>query len=654
MQERHGDRGLDLSALASVELYRRNAFRLSGLPVDATLRQLRRRSQEIEAAARLGDDDLITGDPLYPVRPRPPAEEVLTALQRIRDPNQRLLDEWFWLWPIPDIDVEGANPGEVRAAWSDMVGTGRAHASTAVHNLAITSHLKALEAGKSSKSVEGTWNRAYRRWRQVLRDERCWEWLEHRVEAIADPQLKVGAVAELRRELPSLLLEIHAELTVSEAGQPSRAKLHVNAMRASGFDRELIDQALIGAVQSHVYRLRSHGERAREAAMAREPYEPVVRSIVEETTKDLDVLDAVVGRSHPVASGVADRLAGGLRECVIAGINRSGAEGSNRPADYAQAVRCLGRAKTIAGKGHVGQQIDADIVTLLTNQVVLSCNAALEKPKGAKTYTLDAPRRLLKETREPMNRLRKLDSAAHDSLCDDVAGTSFVMLIDYVDHHRRGGGDLSAVLPALRQALELAKNPELASRIDEAIRDIESLVNAVAYDHGPRNRWPGDTGLGDPFGPPRRHDDDAFRFPGIGSPTGRSATVTCAFCGALDSYRSVLRPVMLARMRPYGENRVETRVVEVTACGRCRGKRLALVPLQLGILLLYAAAIVTLVLVAFMDSLTLWTALYWLGPMGILVYLMRWAVQTRVGRHRMLGTTPEIAALMRENWRVVR
>jgi hypothetical protein len=475
MQERHGDRGLDLSAYATVDLYRRNAFRLSGLPVDASLRQIRRKAGEIEAAERLGDDGLIEGGRLFPVKPRPSAETIRTALQRLRDPNQRLLEEWFWLWPIPDVELDGAEPSDVGRAWGELIGTGKAHASTALHNLAVIAHLNVLESGRGSKSVETAWRGVYRRWRQVIDDERCWEWLEHRVEAIADPQLKPGAVTEIRRELPSLLLAIHAGLAASLVGWPTRTKLHVSAMRASGFDRELIDQALLGAVQGQVSRLRALGDRARDAVTARDPWADAVESIVEESVADRNTLDLVLGSDHPVVSGVTDRLAGGLRECVIAGVNRSGAEGRNQPADYAQAVRLLEKAKSIAGDGHVRRQIDADMVTLLTNQVVVACNAAMEK-HGAETYTLDAQRRLVQETRDPMKRLRKLDPAEHDSLRDEVAGTSYAMLIDYVNHHGPRGGDVSAVLPALEKALDLAATPELQGRIRKAINDIERMT----------------------------------------------------------------------------------------------------------------------------------------------------------------------------------
>jgi hypothetical protein len=666
MQERRaGERGLDLSALATVDLYRHNAFRLSGLPVDASLRQIRRKTGEIEAAERLGDDGLIKSDQLFPVKPSPSAETISTALQRLRDPNRRLLDEWFWLWPIPGVELDGAKPADAGRAWGERVGAGTAEASIALHNIAVTAHLNVLESGNGSKSVETIWRGVYRRWRKVIDDERCWEWLEQRVAAIADPQLKTGAVAELRRELPSLLLEIHAGLAASAVAWPTRVKLHVKAMRDSGFGREPVDRALLGAVQGQVTRLRALADRARDAVQAREPWEEVVGSITEESAADRKTLDLLVGLDHPVVAGVTDRLAGSLRECVIASVNRSGADGLNQPEDYAHAVQGLDKARAIARDGHAWQQIKADMVTLLTNQVVVTCNAALENAQRTRTYTLDAERRLVKETSAPMQRLRKLDRAAHDSLCDEVAGTSFVMLIEYVNHHGLRGADVSGALPGLRKALELATGSELVGRIRKAINDIERIA-------GPARPAPSTLGYGTAtsrddradeylrlLGLDRRDDSDAFRgafggaeFGGRRSGLDFGRTVEdgiCALCGSGYGYYD--RRFVLTRTRPF-DGRSELCTVEVSCCEGCRTKRIAQGPLRFGIRLLVGAALATFVLMGFVWSSAVLAMILVGFGFGIVIGLMQWAVEHRVERHKRLASHSEIAHLLRTNWRI--
>src|SRR4051794_7197841 len=84
-----------LAAALSPTVYRRNAFRLSGLPVDATARQVRRLGDELRMLARLGAAPPVRAR-LLPVEPSPPPEEIEQALEVIRHPDRRLIEELFW------------------------------------------------------------------------------------------------------------------------------------------------------------------------------------------------------------------------------------------------------------------------------------------------------------------------------------------------------------------------------------------------------------------------------------------------------------------------------------------------------------------------------------------------------------------------------
>lgn len=127
----------DLGAVATPELYQRNAFRLSGLPVDASARQVRRRADEVEAAVRL-DAELTVGDAWLP-----PAEvavdDVRAALHRLRDPVRRIVDELFWLWP----GLGGDTLADAALIWADAVEADPPVPVTraiARHNRAVVGH----------------------------------------------------------------------------------------------------------------------------------------------------------------------------------------------------------------------------------------------------------------------------------------------------------------------------------------------------------------------------------------------------------------------------------------------------------------------------------------------------------------------------------
>jgi flagellar motor protein MotB len=144
-------------------LYRDNAFRVTGLAVDATPRDIRRRSDRLRMMNRLGtgqDDEPVLLPPGEPVD----AEAYEQAVQRLRDPVCRLVDELFWFWPVGGTDpaMDALRRGETDEAariWRDS------SSAVAAHNLAVLTHVRALEDG-------GPWERAFAHWRAVVDDDR--------------------------------------------------------------------------------------------------------------------------------------------------------------------------------------------------------------------------------------------------------------------------------------------------------------------------------------------------------------------------------------------------------------------------------------------------------------------------------------------------
>src|SRR5215475_6551381 len=92
------------------EIYRQNAFRLTGLTVTATNRDIRRRAEQLQVAAQFGADAGGSGGVL-PLPEAPGTTAVQEAIERLRDPVHRLVDELFWIWPAP-----GGGPDEAMAA----------------------------------------------------------------------------------------------------------------------------------------------------------------------------------------------------------------------------------------------------------------------------------------------------------------------------------------------------------------------------------------------------------------------------------------------------------------------------------------------------------------------------------------------------------
>src|SRR5258708_25424155 len=83
---------------ANKDLFRKNAFRITGLSVDATTREVAKHAEKLKMLVELGQDP-HTPNAALPMKPPPSLDEIRDAFQKLRDPVQRLLDEFFWFWP---------------------------------------------------------------------------------------------------------------------------------------------------------------------------------------------------------------------------------------------------------------------------------------------------------------------------------------------------------------------------------------------------------------------------------------------------------------------------------------------------------------------------------------------------------------------------
>ena len=88
--------------------YLHNAFRITGLPVDASTRDIKRRADDLKAAAEMGDDrDEHTH--AFALNPSPTVDHIREAVQRLHEPGTPHHRGVFWFWPL-DWDHDGSDP----------------------------------------------------------------------------------------------------------------------------------------------------------------------------------------------------------------------------------------------------------------------------------------------------------------------------------------------------------------------------------------------------------------------------------------------------------------------------------------------------------------------------------------------------------------
>jgi hypothetical protein len=366
-----------LFELAHADLYRENAFRMVGLKADAPARVVSRQFARLKMAERLGGG--LRGIPtLLPLHPLPSPDAVRAALERLRDPERRFLDELFWLWPEPfgagdsDPTLAALDEGrlqDVRAAWTRAI----ARSSTARHNLAVLEHLTALDLEHLAVGCpltpdqvtlrDGCWEAALGHWRQLLDDEEFWDDLALRVRQREEPQLTAATVQSVRVNLPEALLTVNAQLAIRavEQNQDARVKRQVALVTGSGFPAAAAEQAFRRALYSVRERIKHLCQQARQTAQSdpEQGFKAAMR-LHKQGKPLLSIVARLLPVQHVMRVGAHDDVALGLMACVVSCGNRT------RVWDSAT-WWLLGEAKTIAQTESAQERIKANLEIVQAN-----------------------------------------------------------------------------------------------------------------------------------------------------------------------------------------------------------------------------------------------------------------------------------------------
>lgn len=206
--------------IAVPALYRRNAFRLSGLPTQATGRAVRERRQKAVTAVSFGAYQ--QPDAEWALPETPDEVQIRGAFEALSDPPKRIVDELLWFWGD---DTTCGCPATLHAQ----------------HDAAVRAHAQALDGAVTDSPL---WTEAAEHWSAVLRRGAFWGHIRHRINALDDPRLTDDAIDTLRDELPRTLVRPVFLLAVA-SDQPRRL-----LSRATDWDLgdrvvdDLVDEAI--------------------------------------------------------------------------------------------------------------------------------------------------------------------------------------------------------------------------------------------------------------------------------------------------------------------------------------------------------------------------------------------------------------------------
>lgn len=276
-----------LMAAAGAHLYRRNPFRVTGLPVDVSVREISKQAAKLQMMLELGRSEFV-GESVFPLDPPPTLDEIREAIEKIKDPQNRLVYEFFWLWPAewgqsrtdPAIQAWNASDGEMALKIWTLKENQSENALVASHNLAVFWHLVALDWEKRladmdvdiemARTVEEYWQMSAKRWHALLSNDAFWIMIDQRIRQMNDPRLTLEFGSSLRFSLAEALIKINAELALRhlESGHRELAALHVRLVKGMVSDASKIQTVFESVMSPTIERLQQQIRRVRQGSEA--------------------------------------------------------------------------------------------------------------------------------------------------------------------------------------------------------------------------------------------------------------------------------------------------------------------------------------------------------------------------------------------------
>lgn len=335
----------DLIEEAHPDLYKKNAFRILGVMAGASERQINRQAQKWMLCLQAGLRDEAIDTPCF--LDSPPDREILRqAMQRLRDPARRFVDEFFWFWPVRDERVDfppslyrqllQADAEVSCRIWQKLEAKSDGQIIF-FHNLAVLAHALALdleempgpgpENKETAQKRDFFWEKAYGYWEQCIPQEAFWQRIRDMVRHNGDPRITTGFVKRFRESLPLALSQINADycLRYTERGQTEEVQRHLRWIQDWGLDPDLAGQALRLVSGPMVEQVKHQCQQIRKKIehQPAKAYE-FARMLFDQTEKMLRLLQELLPEQDPNRREALDEAASAVLEILLGELARGG------------------------------------------------------------------------------------------------------------------------------------------------------------------------------------------------------------------------------------------------------------------------------------------------------------------------------------------
>ncbi|MCX8513206.1 MAG: hypothetical protein ORN83_15790, partial [Chthoniobacteraceae bacterium] len=420
------------------ELFLTNAFRITGLRADATAREIIKHADKLKIMEELGQGKTVHAG-AFALKTPPTVDQIREAVQRLKDPELRIVDEFFWFWPKqfgqsasdPALKaLEGGDTSEALKIWSANE-TIPNEGLVAMHNLAVLWHLRALESedyyaktgftAENRAETDHLWRNAFKRWNLLAVDDLFWAGVSARIRHLDDPRIESSFSRRMQATLPYALSKINGEfaLRYAENGQMDLAQVHVQFMREAYQDLANINKTAELVLGPTTARLKQRIQIAQQRAEQNSADAlEAARELIAHAQRDLPLFHLFFGKESDTSNELSDEVA---TVC-----NRLTARYHKVTGDDRGSLEFLRLALAFAVSSEQRQQIETGISTLQENLIgkrlepaysilkSLQVSSALPRARLA-TFRIDAVPAIEKES------LNIVESAEHAGLVNAAA-----------------------------------------------------------------------------------------------------------------------------------------------------------------------------------------------------------------------------------------
>lgn len=478
---------LTLIQSAQINIYRENTFRIIGLAVDSSEKEIKKRADVLKMMEEFGNG-ADANSAAFSLEPPPSVDQIREAMQRLKEPEQRLIDEFFWFWPVEfgksgvDVGIRAVLAGDKDAAyqfWANLEDDPQ-HNYIGWHNIAVMFHMVALDwtlyhisadVDKERESkIKGYWQESFERWEKIANDDRAWDALKARIRALDDPRLTTGFSRRMRETFPEAMDKINAEVALrfAEQGRTDWAKIHIDFMNETHQGLDDVEKTAELVLSPTRMRVLQHVKATKEESI-RKPENGVesARKLIELCSPLQNLFELFHGTESYHKTELFDEVAETIVNCVVGYQKKTG--------NNASFVAVLKASLIFATGMDVRQRIQKNIDIGEGNLIRKAFDPVFDLLKKVQESDDSAALRLHEFQSIVIPKFRAIAEqyATRQELISDVSDDLAVVLRGISIDAHNDEKDLLTALRAIELSTKYAKSPEHKIRVQEDLRQIQ-------------------------------------------------------------------------------------------------------------------------------------------------------------------------------------